>query len=92
MISWSPFAFGDWDGDGEDEAAVLYTADTTGSNVCLAVLEPSGEDQLAGQPHGGSVSEVENFNTANLKNAESQQLVGRLQQRPGRQLLRGVSI
>ena len=40
----SPFAFGDWDGDGEDEATVLYTADTTGSNVCLAVLEPSGED------------------------------------------------
>ena len=34
----SPFAFGDWDGDGEDEATVLYTADTTGSNVCLAVL------------------------------------------------------
>ena len=31
----SPFAFGDWDGDGEDEATVLYTADTTGSNVCL---------------------------------------------------------
>ena len=39
----SPFAFGDWDGDGVDEAAVLYTADTTSSNVWLAVLEPSGE-------------------------------------------------
>ena len=34
----SPFAFGDWDGDGTDEAAVLYTTDTTSSNVWLAVL------------------------------------------------------
>ena len=39
----SPFAFGDWDGDGTDEAAVLYTTDTTSSNVRLAVLEPTGE-------------------------------------------------
>ena len=38
----SPFAFGDWDGDGTDEAAVLYTTDTTSSNVWLAVLEPTG--------------------------------------------------
>ena len=30
----SPFAFGDWDGDGTDEAAVLYTTDTTSSNAC----------------------------------------------------------
>lgn len=72
----SPFAFGDWDGDGEDEAAVLYTADTTGSNVCLAVLEPSGEDSWrVSRTVEGLSSEVENFNTANLKNAESQQLV-----------------
>ena len=72
----SPFAFGDWDGDGEDEAAVLYTADTTGSNVCLAVLEPSGEDSWrVSRTVEGLSSEVENFNTANLKNTESQQLV-----------------
>ena len=72
----SPFAFGDWDGDGEDEATVLYTADTTGSNVCLAVLEPSGEDSWrVSRTVEGLSSEVENFNTANLKNAESQQLV-----------------
>ena len=40
----SPFAFGDWDGDGTDEAAILYTTDTTSSNVWLAVLEPTGDD------------------------------------------------
>lgn len=52
----SPFAFGDWDGDGVDEAAVLYTADTTSSNVWLAVLEPSGESGWACQSgHRGYV-------------------------------------
>ena len=72
----SPFAFGDWDGDGEDEAAVLYTADTSSSNVCLAVLEPSGEDTWrVSRTVEGLSSEVENFNTAHLKNAQSQQLV-----------------
>ena len=37
----SPFLFGDWDGDGVQEAAVLYTAETAGANVWLAVLEPT---------------------------------------------------
>ena len=31
----SPFAFGDWDGDGQDEAAVLYAADSTGMALQL---------------------------------------------------------
>ena len=42
----SPFAFGDWDGDGTDEAAILYTTDTTSSNVWLAVRR----QRLARQP------------------------------------------
>lgn len=89
----SPFAFGDWDGDGEDEAAVLYTADTTGSNVCLAVLEPSGEDSWrVSRTVEGLSSEVENFNTANPEKRRVPTAGRRLQQRPGRQLLRGVSI
>ena len=33
----SPFLFGDWDGDGTEEAAVLYTAESSGSNVWLAI-------------------------------------------------------
>ena len=32
----SPFAFGDWDGDGTDEAALLYTTATTSSNAFSA--------------------------------------------------------
>ena len=34
----SPFLFGDWDGDGQDEAAVLYTLDASAGNVYLAIL------------------------------------------------------
>ena len=72
----SPFAFGDWDGDGVDEAAVLYTADTTSSNVWLAVLEPSGESGWrVSQAIEGMSSEVESFSAASLKDADSKQLL-----------------
>ena len=40
----SPFLFGDWDGDGQDEAAVLYTLDASAGNVYLAILEPTDEN------------------------------------------------
>ena len=67
----SPFAFGDWDGDGVDEAAVLYTADTTSSNVWLAVLEPSGESGWrVSQAIEGMSSEVESFSAASLKDVD----------------------
>ena len=72
----SPFAFGDWDGDGTNEAAVLYTADTTGSNVFLAVLEPTGADSWrVSQTVEGLSSEVERFSAAHLRDASSQQLL-----------------
>lgn len=72
----SPFAFGDWDGDGTQEAAVLYTADTTGSNVFLAVLEPSGDNGWrVSQTAEGLSSEVETFSAAHLRDAQSQQIL-----------------
>ena len=72
----SPFAFGDWDGDGTDEAAVLYTADTGSSNVFLAVLEPTGEDDWrVSRTVEGLSSEVETFSAAHLRDAQSQQLL-----------------
>ena len=40
----SPLLFGDWDGDGQDEAAVLYTLDASAGNVYLAILEPTEEN------------------------------------------------
>ena len=72
----SPFAFGDWDGDGTDEAAVLYTAEASGANVWLAILEPSGEDgwRVSQQVEGLS-GEVESINFAHLRDADSQQLL-----------------
>ena len=72
----SPFAFGDWDGDGTDEAAVLYTADSAGSNVSLAVLEPTGENSWqVSQTVEGLSSEVETFSAAHLRDATSQQIL-----------------
>lgn len=72
----SPFAFGDWDGDGTQEAAVLYTTDTTGSNVWLAVLEPEGESAWrVSQAVEGLSTEVQAFATAPLRNADSLQIL-----------------
>lgn len=71
----SPFAFGDWDGDGTDEAAVLYTTDTTSSNVWLAVLEPNDNGWRVSKTIEGLTSEVESFSAAHLKDTTSQQLL-----------------
>ena len=72
----SPFAFGDWDGDGTDEAAVLYTTDTTSSNVWLAVLEPTGESSWrVSRVVEGLTSEVQSFSAAHLRDTSSLQLL-----------------
>lgn len=72
----SPFLFGDWDGDGDEEAAVLYTLDAAAGNVSLAVLEPTGEDgwQVV-QTAEGLSGEVESVNTAHLRDADSLQIL-----------------
>lgn len=72
----SPFLFGDWDGDGTQEAAVLYTVESGGSNVWLAILEPtdSGGWRVSQQTEGLS-SEVESVSYAHLRDAESLQLL-----------------
>lgn len=72
----SPFLFGDWDGDGVREAAVLYTSDKVGPNVWLAVLEP-GDDgtwKVSGTAEGLSDA-VESVNYASLRDSDSQQLL-----------------
>lgn len=71
----SPFLFGDWDGDGAEEAAVLYTTESSGTNVWLAILEPDGEDWRVSQQIEGLSGEVESVNTAHLRDAESLQLL-----------------
>lgn len=72
----SPFLFGDWDGDGEQEAAVLYTAETTGANAWLALLEPAGDGGWqVSQTAEGLSGEVESITTAHLRDADSLQIL-----------------
>ena len=72
----SPFLFGDWDGDGTQEAAVLYTAESGGSNVWLAILEPTDSGGWRVSQHTeGLSSEVETVSYAHLRDAESLQLL-----------------
>lgn len=71
----SPFLFGDWDGDGVEEAAVLYTTESSGANVWIAILEPDGDSWRVSQQIEGLSAEVESVNTAHLRDAESLQLL-----------------
>ncbi len=72
----SPFLFGDWDGDGTQEAAVLYTVESGGSNVWLAILEPTDSGGWRVSQHTeGLSSEVETVSYAHLRDAESLQLL-----------------
>lgn len=89
----SPFAFGDWDGDGTDEAAILYTTDTTSSNVWLAVLEPSGDSRLARQPHhrGPDQRGAELFCRAPARHHQPA-AVGRVHLAPGGSISGGLPI
>lgn len=71
----SPFLFGDWDGDGAEEAAVLYTAESSGANVWLAILEPDAGGWRVSRQVEGLSGEVESVNYAHLRDADSQQLL-----------------
>lgn len=72
----SPFLFGDWDGDGVQEAAALYTTESGGANVWLAILEPTDAGGWrVSQCTEGLSSEVESVSYAHLRDAESLQLL-----------------
>lgn len=72
----SPFLFGDWDGDGEEEAAILYTMDAAAGNVWLAVLEPTQDGGWrVAQTAEGLAGEVESVSCAHLKDADSLQIL-----------------
>ena len=71
----SPFLFGDWDGDGVQEAAVLYTAETAGANVWLAVLEPTDNGWRVVQTAEGLSGEIESVTTARLRDTDSSQIL-----------------
>ena len=63
----SPFLLQDLDGDGQQDAAVLYTTGQT-SNVCIAILQKDGEGQWqVRQNIEGLADTVENVRLAQLQ-------------------------
>ncbi|MBQ5754171.1 MAG: hypothetical protein IIV90_00730, partial [Oscillospiraceae bacterium] len=60
----SPFLFGDWDGNGTEDAAVFYTSPSKGPNVQLAILEQRGGLWQVTQEREGLAAEVESVSTA----------------------------
>ena len=71
----SPFLFGDWDGNGTEDAAVLYTTPAKGQNVHLAVLEQQeGEWQVTQEIEGLSTS-VDSIDSAGMQSEAGSQLI-----------------
>jgi hypothetical protein len=71
----SPFLLGDWDGDGVQDAAVLYTTAQT-SNVCLAVLQRNEENNWrVCSATEGLADTVDSVRFAQLQDSTTDQIV-----------------
>ena len=72
----SPFLLQDLDGDGEQDAAVLYNTTAQSTNVCVAILQrdDAGTWQVR-QSVEGLADTVENVSLAQLQAGEARQLV-----------------
>lgn len=71
-----PVIFADLDGDGAEEAAVLYTAPGKGQNVHLAVLEPGEDGWSVAYEVMGLASEVAEVERVQLFEGSVQLCVG----------------
>lgn len=71
----SPFAFGDWNGDGVTDAAVFYVSAAKGQNVHLAVLEQQDGAWSVTQEKEGLATAVESIATASIQATGSTQLL-----------------
>lgn len=71
----SPFLFSDLDGDGDEEAVVLYQSETSSLNVHLAVLEQQGEEWQVTQTMEGLASSVQSIELADLHGNGGRELV-----------------
>lgn len=60
----SPFLFGDWNGDGVEDAAALYVAQTKGQNVHIAILEHTDSGWEVTQDKKGVSTSVESVDMA----------------------------
>lgn len=73
----SPFIFGDWDGNGTEDAAALYVTQGGGQNVHLAILEQTDSGWVVTQECEGVSTSVESVDTAAMhENGGTQLLVG----------------
>ncbi len=89
----SPFAFGDWDGDGTDEAAVLCTPPTRPAPTSGWPCSSRRGEQLARQPRGGGPDQrgAELFRRAPPRHVEPA-AAGRVCLAPGRPISGCLSI
>ena len=71
----SPFLFGDLNGDGKEEAVVLYQSESKGLNVHIAVLEQNATDWVVTQEIEGPSTDVESVSQANLQDGKGNELV-----------------
>lgn len=71
----SPFLFEDWNGDGRQDAAVLYTCAAKGQNVHLAILEKAADGWRVTQEQEGLSTDVESVTAAAMRDAPGTQLV-----------------
>lgn len=71
----SPFLFSDLDGDGQEEAVVLYQSESKGLNVHLAVLEQKDENWMVAQEAEGLAGDIITIAVADLQGGGSHELV-----------------
>lgn len=71
----SPFLFSDLNGDGAEEAVVLYQSEKSSLNVHLAVLEQRGEEWRVTQTMEGLASSVQSVELADLHGDGGRELV-----------------
>lgn len=72
----APFLFADFDGDGQGEAAVLYTTEAKGQNVHLAVLEPVQDAWEVASEAEGMSTEVASLELVHMVAGGFQLVVG----------------
>lgn len=72
----SPILFADFEGDGQNEAAVLYTTESKGQNVHLAILENRTNVWEVSYEIEGLSTEISSIELVTLKENSVQILVG----------------
>lgn len=75
-VQTEPVVFADFDGDGSEEAAVLYTVESKGKNVHLAILEHEGAGWKIVQEVRGLSTEVMQLEAISFWEGTVQLIVG----------------